>query len=149
MKTMMRPRLKRRWAWVAVVLMLNLALWDLCAAAGESDENLDSVDERLPDQAPPPAPPGPSPANPASDAPKLPPPVGDGSTIRLIDPDLVGDGSARGDADAAGADRAPVYKRWWFWTIVGGAVATAVVMAAGGGDEARPNLPGFPPPPER
>ena len=35
-------------------------------------------------------------------------------------------GSGHGDSDA-GADHAPIYRKWWFWTIAG-----AVVLGAGG-----------------
>jgi len=57
-------------------------------------------------------------ARPLSPMPPPPPP-----------PDLLGHGQPA-------AEEAPVYKRWWFWTIVGGAVAAgavAIVLARGSG----------------
>ncbi len=44
--------------------------------------------------------------------------------------------------DRGGADKKPIYKAWWFWTIVGGAAAAVVVGTAVGVAAREPDLSG-------
>ena len=44
--------------------------------------------------------------------------------------------------DRARADKKPIYKAWWFWTIVGGSAAAVVVGTAVGAAVREPDLSG-------
>jgi hypothetical protein len=72
--------------------------------------------------APAPAPPAPVPPAPVPPAP--PPSVTAPAAVAVAPP-------AETPAPAAG--RAPLYKRWWFWTAVAGVIATGVGVAAATG----------------
>jgi len=61
---------------------------------------------------------------------------------------LTGQGMTK-SSDTPVPKKAPVYKRWWFWTLAASAVAAAVVLGAAGAEESRRDLPDFPNPPER
>ena len=52
-------------------------------------------------------------------------------------------------SDTPASKGAPVYKRWWFWTVAASAVAAVVVLSATRAEEPRKDLPDFPNPPDR
>lgn len=134
----MMPRLTRPAACVAVALVVNLSAWDLCLAVGGSTEKPDSLDTQVPQGA---VLAGDSSAADPSEF-GVAPPASEASTVRLYDGDLFGD---RGEAP----ERTPVYRKWWFWSIIGAALVTAAILGAGGEEEATPDLPDFPDPPNR
>jgi hypothetical protein len=120
-------------ACISIALVLNLSIWDFCVALSGSTEKPDSLDAQTPPGAV---------STPDSSALEITPPTIETKAIRLYDGDL---SDNEGDTNQA----APVYRKWWFWSIIGGALVTAAIIGAGGGEEARPDLPDFPGPPER
>lgn len=154
---MIMPRLMRRVACLSIVLVLNLVVWDLCLAAGAA-EKPDSLNAQMPGEAIPaadssasrrsagdPTATSPTTAGPTTtdtSALKIAPPAGEASMIRLYDSDLP-------DSEEGANSTAPIYRKWWFWSVIGGALVTAMIIGAGGEEEAGPDLPGFPGPPER
>lgn len=127
------PRLTRRGALVSVALVLNLSAWDFGAALGGAAEKPDSLGVQAPQD---------SVSAADSLAREIAPPATKPEAVRLYEGDL---SDGQGNANRT----APVYRKWWFWSIVGGVLLSAAVIGAGRGDEARPNLPDFPDPPER
>jgi hypothetical protein len=159
-----RPR--RLLALISIGLTLNLTALDTCLLAGGAAD----APAEAPDRSTPVEPPANQPSSGPPSAGQTPPdstaaalPMGitpphdfrqrEGSDQIMITGGAPGAGSgSQTDAEAGapeGSSKAPFYRRWWFWTAVGGAIATAVLIGASGGDEAPPNLPDFPNPPER
>ena len=135
-------------AWLFILLVLNLVAFDACLWAfttgeteeagrarppvvGEQEGAADSLDAS-PEASPVPAavPGGPAIAPPSS-------------RDQLIFENR--DGSVGKPARS----HAPIYKKWWFWTVAASVAATAVVLSVGGAEESRRDLPDFPNPPER
>lgn len=129
----MMPRLKRAAACMSAILVFNLSVWDACLAFGESAEKPDSLNAQAPPSAV---------SAPDSSALKMTPPRPETKAVRLYGEDLPDN---KGEVNQT----APVYRKWWFWSIAGGALVTAAIIGAGAGEEAGPDLPDFPNPPER
>jgi hypothetical protein len=129
---------RRPLACLAVALALNLATWDLRPAFGQSGEEPDSlngpalVDTVSAEET----------STPSSPAIQLPAFVPEARPMGLA-------GEDSRQHDQAAGRKAPLYRKWWFWSIVGSTLVTAAIIGAGGGDEARPDLPDFPDPPEK
>jgi hypothetical protein len=142
-----------------MALVLNLAVGDACLVAASTAARDEEVREVPPGQ-----PPADSAAVAPSATPTATPPLGispphdfrqrgqgdeaailgGAPIVQHTDTDVGAETGAPGEGR-----KAPIYKRWWFWTAVGGVVATAVLIAAGGKDETTPDLPDFPNPPAR
>lgn len=137
-------------AGLCVILVLNVAVWDFCLAAGgrPGPINTETPGEAVPaadSSAANQAAPNQSASDPAvadPSAPGIVPPAGETGVTRLYDSDLPG---SQGGPDLT----VPIYRKWWFWSIVGGALVTAMIVGARGEEEAGPDLPNFPGPPER
>ena len=139
----MKLMIPRIIASLFVVLVMNSVALDPCILASESGQTA-PTDAELPE----------APAGTADVPDSLASPQGAGGEAftapsrpfdQLI---LTGQGAAK-SSDTPARKGAPIYKRWWFWTVAGSAVATAVILSVAGAEESRKDLPDFPNPPDR